>query len=227
MVTLLLSAASWAMPTSTIASVRAPSTVPRAPSTVAMCAAAPEIVRGVAAGKHVQVYFADGSAYNFHSLWLRDACRDDEHVVGGAGERYLTATPVGPSGVRACSLVATGVRVCDDGLLHIRWGDESFGPHEMAADPPRSSRFPASFLRTYAELVAQPLAAGTRSLTPHDDLAFLTPYSGFPSARAPADDEVQLWRAAVLPTSRRRPQAVREAVTTHAGLKRCTRRKNG
>ena len=160
----------------------------------------PSITSAVAAGPYVDVTFADGVAYRFHSLWLRDACRDEDHVVGGAGERYLTATPVGPSGVQATNVLATSAKVGDDGLLHIAWNDESSSAaHEMAADPPRASRFPTDFLRTYGEVVGEKLSAASASEEPpvvHDDLAFLTPYSGFPSARAPNDEEMNLWKAA-------------------------------
>ena len=126
-------------------------------------------------------------------------------MVGGAGERYLTATPVGPSGVLADRLECKSVHVGADGLLHVAWNDESFGAHEMASDPPRSSTFPADFLRKYADLVAEPLVAAAPSSSPVTDsvsdlagadLAFLPPYSGFPSARAPAAEEMTLWRAA-------------------------------
>lgn len=43
-------------------------------------------------GKQIAVTFEDGSSYLFHSLWLRDACRDLNHVVPSVGERQLTAT---------------------------------------------------------------------------------------------------------------------------------------
>jgi len=160
-------------------------------------ASQPAIVDAVAAGKYVEVHFDDGAAYRFHSLWLRDACRDEEHVVGGAGERYLTATPVGPSGVSAENVRAASAEVGADGGLRVTWNDASLGPHEMAADPPRVSRFRTDFLRMYAEVVGEKLAAGARSSSAvHEDLAFLTPYSGFPSARAPKAEEMRLWKAA-------------------------------
>ena len=161
-------------------------------------AAAPAFARAVAADKHVDITFEDGSAFRFHSLWLRDACRDDEHVAGHAGERYLTATPVGPSGVRPDLLSAAEAAVGDDGLLHITWTEDSFGPHEMAADPPRASTFEADFLRTYAEVAAEriaPPAASDAKPPVHDEFAFLSPYSGFAGARAPLPDEISLWKA--------------------------------
>ena len=191
MALLLFAASSWVTPTPVA------SRATGRPTSVALSAAdPPAVVNAVANGAHVEVFFADGAAYRFHSLWLRDACRDDEHVAGHAGERYLTATPVGPSGVRAGQLLATSAHVCADGMLQVAWNDESYCSHEMAFDPPRASKFQPAFLRAYAELVAQQLAIGAPSSSAvQDDLAFLTPYSGFPSARAPADDEIRLWRA--------------------------------
>ena len=153
-----------------------------------MCLAASTVS---ADGKTVDVSFDDGSAFRFHSLWLRDACRDSEHVAGHAGERYLTATPVGPSGVRPDRLAAKEATVGGDGLLHISWTEDSFGAHEMAADPPRDSTFPSDFLRTYAssaaECLAQPTVMEAEAPPPADaDFAFLAPYTGFRGARAPA-----------------------------------------
>jgi hypothetical protein len=40
-------------------------------------------------GKQLQVAFSDGSAFELHGLWLRDACRDDHVVSSQAGERFL------------------------------------------------------------------------------------------------------------------------------------------
>jgi len=180
--------------TSTFVPLSIPTTSTRS-HTPEISMGASSVVRAVAAGEHVDVYFADGAAYRFHSLWLRDACRDKEHVVGGAGERYLTATPVGPSGVCTGRLLAAAAQVTTGGLLHVAWNDASFHTHEMAANPPRSSRFKPKFLRDYAAVVARPLAPGVPSEIT-DELAFLAPYSGFPSARAPADEEMALWQAA-------------------------------
>ena len=40
----------------------------------------------IAKNEVVDVSFTDGSTYRFHSLWLRDACRDAHHVAARAGE---------------------------------------------------------------------------------------------------------------------------------------------
>ena len=45
-------------------------------------------------GAALEVNFGDGSAYRFHSLWLRDACRDEAYVANKAGERILGQTPI-------------------------------------------------------------------------------------------------------------------------------------
>jgi len=170
---------------------------------VRMAMAAPSALAGAAAAaEHVEVTFSDGAAFRFHSLWLRDACRDERHVARHAGERYLTATPVGPSGVRPMALLAEEAVVDGDGLLHVTWSAESFGPHEMAADPPTVSTFTADFLRTYAEFAAERIGAApdaeVAAAVEKDEFAFLAPYTGFAGARAPADDEMTLWKAAEL-----------------------------
>merc|ERR1712176_830312 len=40
----------------------------------------------------VRVSFADGSEYEFHAIWLRDACRDETFVKNAAGEKRLELT---------------------------------------------------------------------------------------------------------------------------------------
>ena len=43
--------------------------------------------------REAEVRFGDGSAFLFHALWLRDACRDAAHVEAQS-ERVLTASPL-------------------------------------------------------------------------------------------------------------------------------------
>jgi trimethyllysine dioxygenase len=156
----------------------------------------------------VDISFTDGSTYRFHSLWLRDACRDAAHVATHAGEKILTATPVGPSGICPISTLAQTASVNDDtGLLHITWNDNSFIKHELAIDPPTVSTFPPQFLRVYANVVAEclipptPIPTTTATSTTEkkeeeeDEFAFLAPYTGFPGARAPLSNDITLWRA--------------------------------
>jgi len=150
-------------------------------------------------GATVALRFEDGLHCRFHSLWLRDSCRDDEHVAHFAGERLLTATPVGPSGVQIDKLRAVAVDHSDDGReVHLTWSESSIGPHELAVDPPLVSTFPAAFLRSYAELVAEPIdAAPTQdvaaTVTLTDDLAWLQPFSGFDGAPAQARSSMHVW----------------------------------
>ena len=79
----------------------------------------------------MDISFTDGSTFRFHSLWLRDACRDASHVAAQAGEKILTATPVGPSRICPIHTSATKASVDENtGLLHIDWNDDSFIKHE-------------------------------------------------------------------------------------------------
>ena len=55
-------------------------------------------------------------------------------------------------------LLAGSVESTPDGAeLRIMWHADSFGPHELALDPPTASTFAAEFLRSYAEVVAEPI----------------------------------------------------------------------
>jgi len=150
-------------------------------------------------GATVALRFEDGLHCRFHSLWLRDACRDDEHVAHFAGERLLTATPVGPSGVQIDKLRAVAVDHSNDGReVHLTWSESSIGPHELAVDPPLVSTFPAAFLRSYAELVAElidaaPVQDAAATVTLTDDLAWLQPFSGFDGSPAQARSSMHVW----------------------------------
>ena len=165
-------------------------------------ARAPAISKAIveSGGQRVAVHFDDGFGCRFHALWLKDACRDDAHVARGAGERLLTATPVGPSGVVADRLRATSVEVPDGEQLCVHWNAESFCAHELAMDPPAASTFPAAFLRAYgATSVAEPIAEAEDGVLSDDDvlnadLDWLRPYSAFQDAPAPAADSMELWK---------------------------------
>ena len=149
-------------------------------------------------GKQLAVGFADGFKCRFHSLWLRDACRDAQHVALHAGERYLTATPVGPSGERPDLLAASSASIdAEANELRIDWSESSFGPHQLSTDPPRSSAFPAAFLRAYSEIVAEPIVSAPTDAPAavlHEDLAWLSPYSAFQNSPAPSADSMVVWR---------------------------------
>jgi hypothetical protein len=140
-------------------------------------------------GDIVDVHFEDGTAFAYHSLWLRDACRDDKHVVPGVGERELTATAamlMDPVGMKA-----TKCTVTPEGGLCVEWNDGQ----KMIADTPNSitdSTFTPSFLRSYADIVAKPIDTGAspRSI---EDCEWIRPYTGYPDASAPKPENLNLW----------------------------------
>ena len=45
-------------------------------------------------GSQVDIKFSDGAKYRFHGLWLRDSCRDAQHVNQSSTERVLDHSPV-------------------------------------------------------------------------------------------------------------------------------------
>ena len=154
------------------------------------------------AGQQVRVGFENGEEYEFHAMWLRDACRDDDHIVRGAGERLLSATPVGPLAyVDPTQLQATGVRVetddSKDGRVVVSWND---------ASSVEESSFSLEFLKKYAPVVGKQVASSatnTESTQTTDTVewstsaenipVWLEPFTGYPDARAPKDDEMNLW----------------------------------
>ena len=143
-------------------------------------------------GKQVVVEFADGSKYSFHSLWLRDSCRDDAHVVACAGERQLTATAAMIS--NPASIVAKVLSVSAEGDLQINWdGDESrVGGVENSIT---ESFFKGNFLRSYAEIVARPMdTASEEASLLQEDFEWLRPYTGYPDVKAPRRDTVNYWK---------------------------------
>lgn len=141
-----------------------------------------------AAGDHVDVGFSDGSAYRFHALWLRDACRDSAHVDDVSGERILTVSPVGPDGFSPAGLQAVGAELDDAGSeLKLWWNDD--------VSTTAASTFSARFLRSYADAVALSLEKAPAVDDGVPDLSWLAPYSGFPDAPAPRAEQMALWEA--------------------------------
>mmetsp|Transcript_4627 Transcript_4627/g.7567 ORF Transcript_4627/g.7567 Transcript_4627/m.7567 type:complete len:503 (+) Transcript_4627:161-1669(+) len=140
-------------------------------------------------GKQVKIEFTDGSSYLFHSLWLRDACRDDQHVVAVAGERHLTATAAmlkDPD-----SILAHSVSLSAEGELRIEWGEKA----EMVGGTENSisySTFTSTFLRSYADAVAKSVTTGDCDVR-GDKFDWLKPYTGFPDAKAPRKSDMRLW----------------------------------
>lgn len=134
-------------------------------------------------GKLVEVDLDNNSTFQFHSMWLRDACRDDNNIAPKAGERKLIATPVGPlSFVDPSKLEATAAEWQDDNILKVSWNDAS-------PNVPFST-FSWEFLNRYAPHVGRRVD-GTSSdddenwNTELDIPTWLEPYSGYPDAPAP------------------------------------------
>jgi len=132
-------------------------------------------------GKRVQVGFSDGSAFELHGLWLRDACRDSLLVSEAAGEKYLDRTAFKTIGAHADGKVRT-VGVADGGL-EVSWASED------AMQGVRSN-FPSGFLRMFAP-VAGKVIKGDGHHKSKEDFTWLEPYSGFPGAPAPLK---KLWK---------------------------------
>lgn len=132
-------------------------------------------------GTHLDLAFTDGSAFRFHALWLRDACRDSVYVAAEAGERVLSLTPV----VAGCpdNLSVKVAAVGPDGRLHVGWSDASM-----------DGTFDPGFLRQYADSVAKPLLTAQPG-TDGAEMNWLKPYSGYPGTRAPSPDQLDLWRS--------------------------------
>lgn len=159
-------------------------------------------------GKIVRISFSDDSTYNFHSLWLRDACRDERHVAAKAGERILAATTIvgadpDANTVTFDDLRATEAKVSADSTeLTVHWNiDESNGSGSID-----QSVFDVSFLKRYASAgVAQCVSGNEDNMIDEsktqvsewnhqDDIpTWLEPYTGYPDARAPVEHEMISW----------------------------------
>lgn len=163
-------------PKSTIAAVHAAV----APFEGAKCVAASLMNMG----KQIQVGFSDGSAFELHGLWLRDACRDALVVSQQAGERYLDKIAFSPEGRHSPGEVKEA-KICDDGL-EVTWrGDPQLGE--------ASSHFSSGFLRMYAPIAGKVLE-GQRHHPRHEDFRWLRGYSGFAGAPAPDLSMKKLWK---------------------------------
>ena len=133
-------------------------------------------------GKQIHVGFSDGSTFELHGRWLRDACRDTLVVSQQAGERYLDRIAFSPEGQHSKGEVAEA-KVVDDGL-EVRWkGDPQIG------DGP--SYFSSGFLRMYAPMAGKVLE-GHKHHPRNEDFRWLRGYSGF--ADAPAPSMKKLWK---------------------------------
>ena len=109
-------------------------------------------VKAAATSREAEVRFGDGSAFLFHALWLRDACRDAAHVEAQS-ERVLTASPLVSRLPHSVGI--KGIATEDDGRsIVVEWDH---------GDVERST-FEAGFLRALAP------SAG-KLLTPPDAAA--------------------------------------------------------
>jgi len=75
----------------------------------------------------------------------------------------------------------------NDHTLTVKWCD----PEEKSL---KESVFQGSFLRAYADVVAQPLAKEEATRFNSGSMEWLEPYTGFPEAKAPRKDEMRHWK---------------------------------
>lgn len=141
-------------------------------------------------GKQITVVFSDGSAFELHGLWLRDACRDPTVVSEQAGERYLDRISFSPEGHHSRGEVAEarllgGSDGSDGSGIEITWKDD---PRLEGA----RSRFSDGFLRMYSSVVGKVLD-GQRHHQRNKDFEWLRAYSGFANAPAPDLSLKKLW----------------------------------
>lgn len=154
-------------------------------------------------GKQIHVAFSDGSAFQLHGLWLRDACRDAMVVSQQAGERYLDKIAFSPEGHHSRGEVQEA-RVCEDGL-EVTWKRDP-----QIGDAP--SHFSSGFLRMYAPIAGKALG-GQRHHPRNEDFRWLRGYSGFSNAPAPDASMKALWKnqVGVNPFEHRDYHAVRHS----------------
>lgn len=140
-----------------------------------------QVQHALAAPGHVDLSFGDGSAFRFHSLWLRDSCRDQSHIMADAGERILSTSPV-VIGLRNPRVKEAFAEI---DKLHVHWEDASV----------KCSTFSGEFLRSYAHKVAKPLneIAINEDIIAETGDEWLSPYGEFPITKAPSSDSMHLW----------------------------------
>lgn len=97
-------------------------------------------------GESFDIAFNDGSAFRFHSIWLRDACRDEKHLLPSMERNVnISAVVAGvPANVKAQSMQVDSEMDC----LTIHWPGN---------DVVRKSSLDALLLRAYAPRVAMAL----------------------------------------------------------------------
>jgi len=135
-------------------------------------------------GSQVDIKFSDGAKYRFHGLWLRDSCRDAQHVNQSSTERVLDHSPV-ICGVNPAGVAPESVTV-EKGALSVKWGGN---------DPVKQSSFEPAFLRAYADLVAKPLEPCSDPEAPAPiDVDWLAPYDPTSSVGQNVSGNMKLWK---------------------------------
>lgn len=140
-------------------------------------------------GKLVDMHFSDGTAYTYHALWLRDACRDVNHVVANVGERQLTATAAMLETPE--QLAVKSVDVSESGDVKIEW-NSGLSMIDSIENTVQYSTFSSNFLRLYADVVAKPIKTNDKSHK-KEEMEWLRPYTGYPDACAPKPSMINLW----------------------------------
>jgi alpha-ketoglutarate-dependent taurine dioxygenase len=147
-------------------------------------------------GNIVQLGFTDGSTFDFHGLWLRDACRDAAVLSEIAGERYLERIPP----TVGCTGKAKSVNITA-GNLEVVFDDD----HEEVEGKPLM--FPGAFLRMYGPIVGRPCGGDTSEAHPESEkFAWLEPYSGYDKVPAPDPSSKKMWKNAGVPLDSGRDQ---------------------
>jgi len=129
--------------------------------------------------RSVEVSFTDGSSYRFHSLWLRDGCRDHSHVEASS-ERRLDASPL-----IARMPLGTGARSIEvdtaGETLKVEWEEGSVP----------LSTFDAGFLRAFADVCGKPIERGHVEASEGDWFSFI---DGKPSSLAKPRESLRSWK---------------------------------
>jgi alpha-ketoglutarate-dependent taurine dioxygenase len=135
-------------------------------------------------GNIVQLGFSDGSTFDFHGLWLRDACRDATVLSEQAGERYLDRIP----STVGCTGKAKSVNITAGNLEVVFDNDHA----EVEGKP---LQFPSGFLRMYGPIVGRPCGEISSQAHPASgEFAWLEPYSGYDKVPAPDPSSKKLWK---------------------------------
>lgn len=137
--------------------------------------------------REAEILFGDGSTFCFHSLWLRDACRDTSHVEAQS-ERKLSASPLVTR--LPLSVGIKQITVENAGQLSVEWDCGEL----------KRSTFEAGFLRALAPLAGRQL---TELPAPEKSSGSWFEFlNGKGDAPFPEESELTLWTAANPPITR-------------------------